>query len=259
MDDGFGMHEDPDAVVGEPEELMRFNHFQRLVEHACAVDGDPLAHRPVRVARRLGHRRGCQPFQRPVAEGAARGGQGDGLDGVEIARLKALKHRRMFGIDRQDRGPAGARLAHQQRPGGDQAFLVRERQRAAPFHHPQPRHQPRCADDRGQRPVRRHPRRLVDRGLARRRPCARPRQRVPQAVQQAFVGDYRDLGPQRARHLRQPRDVAAAGQGDGAVGVGAARPHQQVERAFTDRAGGAKDRNAAHLSCRSSAAGPPAP
>ena len=35
----------------------------------------------------------------------------------------------------------------------------------------------------------------------------------------------RDLGPQRPGHLGQPGDVAAAGQGDGAVGVGAARPH----------------------------------
>ena len=50
MHDRLRMHQHLDPLGVNVEERLRLDHLQRLVEHGGAVDGDPLAHVPVRDA-----------------------------------------------------------------------------------------------------------------------------------------------------------------------------------------------------------------
>ncbi len=60
------------------------------------------------------------------------------LDRGQILGLQRLEDGGMLAVDRQDRGAVAARGLHQQRPGADQAFLVRQRQRGAVAQRAQP-------------------------------------------------------------------------------------------------------------------------
>ena len=90
------------ALVGlQPEEALGLDQLQALVGERGGIDGDLGAHRPVRVADRVGGSDRRQTFGRPVAEGAAARGEDDAPHARLRVAFQALEDGVVLAVDRQ--------------------------------------------------------------------------------------------------------------------------------------------------------------
>ena len=89
-----------------------------------------------------------------AAERPARGGQDERVDRVRCSALEPLEEGRVLGVDRQQEASAPLPRRQRELAGGDEALLVRERQRDAALERPQRRADAGEADDRVQDDVR---------------------------------------------------------------------------------------------------------
>ena len=89
-----------------------------------------------------------------AAERAAGRGQDERLDRLGLAALEALEERRVLAVDRQQQAAAAPVGGDGELAGGDEALLVRERERDAVLERPQRRLDAGEADDRVEHDVR---------------------------------------------------------------------------------------------------------
>ncbi len=85
-----------------------------------------------------------------TAEGAARGGQDDGVDTVALASLEALMERGVLTVDREEKPSPTLLCRDRELARCDEALLVRERERDSVLERPERRADAREADDRVQ-------------------------------------------------------------------------------------------------------------
>jgi hypothetical protein len=71
--------DDLELLVRETEQEVRFDQLEALVRQGRRVDGDLRAHAPGRVRERVGAGHLGQLRARAAAEGAARGGEDEGV------------------------------------------------------------------------------------------------------------------------------------------------------------------------------------
>ena len=129
---------------GSAEEEVRLDHLEALVRERRRVDRDLRAHRPGRMRERLLGRDVGELVARAAAERAAARGQDDAL---RLAELRALEERRVLAVDRDQLAPAPLLRRERELAGGDEALLVRERERDAVLERPHRRREPGEADD----------------------------------------------------------------------------------------------------------------
>ena len=212
---------------GEAEQEVRLDHLEALVHQRRRVDRDLRAHVPRRVRERVGRADVAQVVGGAPAERAA----GRGQHQRDASRRRGRRQCTAAAPSARSRRaaarrPERARLGQHERPAGDQALLVGERQVGAGAQRRQRwrRARPRRRWRSGRR------RRRTPRRAGRWRRGRRPRRgRAVDAV----------LGGRRAQCV----GVAAAGEGD----------HLELrvsgtdsERLGSNRTGGAEDRDPFH-------------
>jgi hypothetical protein len=129
------VHDDVDPVGLNTEEGRRLEHLETFVHQGRRVDGDLRAHRPRRMTQRVVLRGTAQLLVGPSAKRATRRSQEQAAN-VGIARLtrrarEALVDRAVLGVDGQQRRARRRADLGDQRGGGDERLLVRERQALA--------------------------------------------------------------------------------------------------------------------------------
>ena len=157
--------------------------------------------------------------------------------------LKRLENRVVLGIDRQHRCAGGRRAPHEQCAGADQALLVGERHRRAALGGGQRRLQAGRAGDRCHDPVGGTLRRFDHRGGAGGRFDAGAGEFSLEFAIGIGIGYRGKARAEFARKTRQRRAIAMRGDRLDPVAAGIAP--QQIDRARTDRAGGAEQRHRA--------------
>ena len=127
MHDRLGMHHHAELFRRQGEKEMRLDQFQPLVHQGGAVERNLAAHRPVGMGDRLFHRGGAHALQRPFAERAARGGDGDQIGFRGIARAQHLEDGIVLAVHRQDLGAGFLHGVAEHRARRHHAFLVGQR------------------------------------------------------------------------------------------------------------------------------------
>ena len=206
------MHDDPDPLQPDGEQMMRLDQLQPLVEHGGTVDADLGAHVPVRMGDRLFGRDLGQILYQP--QGSAAGRQRDRADIFDPAALQALENCIVFAVHRQQRGAVAAHCSSHDLACGNQRFLVGQGDGAALLDRSHGRAKSGTADDRGHRQIDRACRRFAQRGPACRGLDAAIRQRLAQIGKAALVGHYGNLGPELARCRSKRGDLAIRRQRD---------------------------------------------
>ena len=120
VNDRLRMNQDVEAVVADPEKMMRLNQFQALVHQGRGIDADLRTHRPVGMLDRLLGPRAGHRLLRPVAERSAGRGKDNLFDVVDLVvaeRLNtALCSNPVARSSRPHRGPR-QRKVRPRRPG----------------------------------------------------------------------------------------------------------------------------------------------
>ena len=115
VDDRLGVHDDLDAVVVDPEQLVRLDHLQALVHERRGVDRDLGPHGPGRMGQGLGDGHAAQLRQAAAPERPAAGGEherGDAASAPPAAgRPQALVDGAVLGVDGDQLGPRRAPAA----------------------------------------------------------------------------------------------------------------------------------------------------
>ena len=127
------MHDDSNLVALEAEETARLDHLEPFVHHRRGIDRVLRSHSPRRMRERgrdvgpLHRFRGRLPkTDRPTPSARSRRRSA-------LLADQALKDRAMLAVDRQEPRSAASRGLHQQRAGGDDQFLVGDRDVDAAF------------------------------------------------------------------------------------------------------------------------------
>ena len=124
VDDRLRVHDDVDALVGHPEQVVGLDHLEALVHQRRRVDRDLAAHRPRRVrerlldASRLRARRAMRPRNGPPEAVID-----EPLDRARRLAGDQLVQRRVLGVDRHAAARRSPRRA---------ASRARRRRRATP-------------------------------------------------------------------------------------------------------------------------------
>ncbi len=191
--------------------------------------------------------RGFELLRCPGAERPARRGQNDALDIIAVAAAERLKQRVVLAVDRQDRRAGRRGAAHEEAAGANQTFLVGKRDRCAALDRGKRRLETGRSADRGHQPVDRTRRRFLQSIRAGRRFDSRSGKRRLELGICRGLGHDRDARLKFARKLRKARHVAPGTQrlDREAVAIGT----KQINRARADRAGRAKDGDAALFRC----------
>ena len=111
MDDRLRVHDDVDALVRRPEQVVGLDQLEALVHQRRRVDRDLAAHRPGRVLERLLDGDLLELGAAAAAERAAAGGQDEPLDGPGALAGEQLVQRRVLGVDGDDRAPVASASA----------------------------------------------------------------------------------------------------------------------------------------------------
>ena len=154
----------------------------------------------------------------------------------------------MLAVDRQQRDAVRARLAHHQRPGHHQHFLVRERDVAAGADRGERGREAHRADQRGDHEVRRMLRHGLEPRGAHGDLDARAPEPLAQRRGQRGVGDRDERGPEALHLLRELLDVAPGRERGDRVALG--EGFRDGERLLADTARAAEDREPARGSAR---------
>ncbi len=149
------VHDDLDPLVRDAEEEVRLDQLEALVRERRGVDRDLRPHAPGGVRERVLDADVSQIGPGAAAERPARGGQHERVDRLRLAPLEALEERRVLGVDRQQQASSPLPRLQRQGAGGDEALLVRERERDPALERPQGCADPGEADHRIQDDVRR--------------------------------------------------------------------------------------------------------
>ena len=126
MHDALRMHDDLHAVHADVEEPAGLDHLQPFVEEGGGINRDLAAHDPARVFQRaldgdVGE--GFLRVQRPVAEGAAAGGEPEVADGGGRLVIEALEDGGVLAVHGEDADAVLAGLVHHDLAGHDEDFL----------------------------------------------------------------------------------------------------------------------------------------
>lgn len=153
MDHTLRVHHHLDLTGPGIEQPAGLDQLQALVHHACRVDGNLAAHRPVRVGtgllgadiHELGHRRFTK---RPAG-----GGQQDAAyaylgQAAGVITRQALEDRVVLTVDRQQYSATAPHCLHEQGAGHHQRFLVGQQHLLARLDRRQGRTQAGGADNR---------------------------------------------------------------------------------------------------------------
>jgi hypothetical protein len=155
VDDRLRVYDDLDPVEVEPEQEVRLDHLEALVDEGRGVDRDERPHRPGRVGQRLvGSHRG-QVSTCPPTERAAAGRDDELAHLVGPTPAQALGQRRVLGIDRHDLPGFGER--GDQVAADDQGLFVGQRQGHPGLQRDQRGPEPCGAVDRVEHDVARQP------------------------------------------------------------------------------------------------------
>ena len=231
---GLGVHDHLDRRVGQPEQEVRLDHLERLVDQRRGIHRDLLAHFPRGVLQRLDHRRTGESLRRPGPERPARRREDEAGELTGPAAGDALQHGAVLGIDGHDLPAPHACGLGDELSRHHERFLVGERHALAGAQRGERRLEARRADDR------------VDDD-----PHVRVRRRFDQAAGSTLVSRFPVPGihephvrrpPFRGLILEQLR-VRVRGQRHHAEPLALAPQHLQGGRA--DRSGGAEDGDAA--------------
>ena len=188
MDDRLRVHDHVDLLGREIEQPAGFDDLERLVHHRGRIDRDLRAHAPIRMAQGLFDRDAGQLLGRVAEKGSAAGGQHDPPHLLAAARLQRLKDGAVLAIDRKDRCPGLGRQAHDQRPGHDERFFVRQRDRLAGLDGRPGAAQAGAADDRRKNRYRRSRRPRCGRAPPARSATRTPRGKPLQSCRAAALG-----------------------------------------------------------------------
>jgi hypothetical protein len=118
------VHEYPDPLVGQSEQIVGLDDLQSLVHQGGGIDRDLGPHLPRGVGERL--LRGDPGEVRPPAERTARGGEHYAGDIVARYPGQALGDGGVLGVDRLDAASATPCRVETQLAAGDEALLVRQ-------------------------------------------------------------------------------------------------------------------------------------
>ena len=160
---------------------------------------------------------------------------------MTLILFQTLKDRRMLAVNGDEASATLLYRIDEEVPGGDEAFLVGERDVGASCCGLQSGRKTRRADDRGHHPARLHIGGLVQTACAGGHVDARPRQEVLERHVLALVGGHGKLCPGAPRLFGQQVEIAVAGQRHDLETVAAAELVNHVQRVHTDRAGRAED------------------
>ena len=141
MDDRGGCTTTSIPSYGSAEEPVGLDQLEPLVREGRRVDRDLRAHPPGRVRQRLSTVTSSSSVARAPAERPA-GRREHERRRVRVAALEALEQRRVLAVNGEQ--PASASLVGRDRQvaGGDEALLVRERERDPLLERPQGRADP---------------------------------------------------------------------------------------------------------------------
>ena len=218
MHDRGRMDDDLDRVVRQVEEEVRLDQLEALVGQRRGVDGDLRPHLPGRVRERVRRRDVFELVARAPAEGTAAGREDESPDLVPRHVSEELERRRVLAVDRQQQPSAPRPRVAGELACGDEALLVRERERDAALERPERRVDAGEADDRVEDDVRlgllehlgriaadlSHRREAVDR--------RRARGRGDQLEIRIRRDDLERLASDRAASRREPLSAASPGQ-----------------------------------------------
>ena len=129
--DGLGVHDDVDTVEVDAEQLVRLDDLQALVHERRRVDGDLGAHGPRRVLQRVGDGDALELGSRRAAERPTAGGEQDAAHLVRGTGAQRLVDGGVLRVDRHDLAAAVSPLLGDDRPAGDEALLVGQRESLA--------------------------------------------------------------------------------------------------------------------------------
>ena len=101
VDDALPVNDDFDFSL-QSEKPFGFDIFQPLVHHGCGIDGDFVAHRPVRMIERLLDGHVLHLFAGEGAERAAGRGQDDLFDLILFFTVHRLQDGAMLAVDGDD-------------------------------------------------------------------------------------------------------------------------------------------------------------
>ena len=147
VDDGGRVDDDVDLLVRHAEEEVRLDQLEPFVRERGGVHGDLTAHPPGRMPERLLRRHVGELLPRAAAERPAGRGQDERVELLRAAPLEALEERRVLAVHRQEEPSPALACRQRELAGGDEALLVRERERDAAFERPQRRRKAREAHD----------------------------------------------------------------------------------------------------------------
>ena len=109
------------------EKMKGLNEFESFIHKRRTVNGDFLAHGPVRMFESVfGPRRRDLPTVQ-VRKGPPEAVRTIFSNMIAIGASKRLEHRRMLGIDR-NQGRAVRAFPHKKRPRRNEAFLIGKRE-----------------------------------------------------------------------------------------------------------------------------------
>ena len=141
------MDHDFDPVVRDAEEEVGLDQLQSLVGERGRVDRDLRTHAPRRVGERVVHRHALELVAAAAAEGPSGGGQHERVDRTGVPTLEALEERGVLRVDGQQSSSTPLLRGERERSGGDEALLVRKRERDAALERPERRADAGEADD----------------------------------------------------------------------------------------------------------------
>ena len=245
MNDRLRVNDDFNLLRAQIKQMHGLDHFQRLVEHGCAVDGYFQAHGPIGMVGCHGrcHARHFIRTERP--EGATRSGQNDAFHAVTLVPVKNLMDGIVFAVDRQQT-PAGLfDLALEECTGRDQAFLVGKGYVRALSGGRQCGREPCHANNAGHDPLGVASGGFNQGGLAGGDFYADSRQGIFELGVARFVGRDGDFSTASPGLLRQQINIAPAADSADLKGVAAAQMRHHIQRVASDGAGGTKNADTA--------------
>ena len=96
MDHRLRVDDDCDPLVGHPEQQVRLDHLESLIDEGGRIRGDELAHVPGRMRQRLLRGNSGELLPASSAKRAAAGSQDEPADLVRAPAAQALGQRGMF-------------------------------------------------------------------------------------------------------------------------------------------------------------------
>ena len=119
MNNRLRMHHDLNPLGRQAKQPSRLDHLESFIHHRRRINRHLGAHRPIRVAQRLGRRDVGQCLARRRAKRSAGRRQQQFLHRLRILPDQALENGRMLRIDRQNRCPRTSSRRRDQFAGHD--------------------------------------------------------------------------------------------------------------------------------------------